>query len=231
MFKKEPEDGLLRMLYKAVRGDRAEPGSDGQAKTAAADGASAANDIATKASDASAAGSPAEKTGGASVDGALAAKVGEMLIQNVADSLQVGAEEAALLLLGQAPDGVKGISARAANELFRLKKENALEGEPEDYVNDPVFLALLREMPPAAALRVYASEKREGSAKRDLEAAKEAGARDLMEKLLARQALPAQLRSNALAAPETDFSSMSSEQFHALKTRLSRNARQNRDTK
>lgn len=157
-----------------------------------------------------------------------AAAVGEKLIQNLAASLGVGADEAAALLISAEPDGLKGITERAANELYRLKKENALSGEPEDYVNDEEFLALLRELPPAAALRVYAAQKNTAEARDALTNAREEGARDLMEKLAARKSLPVPLKQAALSAPETDYMSMSSEQFRALKNQLARDARQNR---
>jgi hypothetical protein len=147
--------------------------------------------------------------------------VGEKLIQNLAASMNVSESEAAALLMESAPDGLKGVSARAANELLRLKKENALSGEPEDYANDPAFLALLGEFPAKAALRVYIAEK-------SLKEARQDGARDLMEKLAARRALPAPLNRGVPAAPETDFSTMPSEQFRALKNQFSRAAQQKR---
>lgn len=147
--------------------------------------------------------------------------VGEKLIQNLAASMNVSESEAAALLMEGTPDGLKGVSARAANELLRLKKENALSGEPEDYANDPAFLALLGEFPAKAALRVYIAEK-------SLKEARQDGARDLMEKLAARRALPAPLNRGVPAAPETDFSTMPSEQFRALKNQFSRAAQQKR---
>ena len=147
--------------------------------------------------------------------------VGEKLIQNLAASMNVSESEAAALLMESTPDGLKGVSARAANELLRLKKENALSGEPEDYANDPAFLALLGEFPAKAALRVYIAEK-------SLKEARQDGARDLMEKLAARRALPAPLNRGVPAAPETDFSTMPSEQFRALKNQFSRAAQQKR---
>lgn len=147
--------------------------------------------------------------------------VGEKLIQNLAASMNVSESEAAALLMESTPDGLKGVSARAANELLRLKKENALSGEPEEYANDPAFLALLGEFPAKAALRVYIAEK-------SLKEARQDGARDLMEKLAARRALPAPLNRGVPAAPETDFSTMPSEQFRALKNQFSRAAQQKR---
>ena len=154
--------------------------------------------------------------------------VGKKLIQNLAASMNVSESEAAALLMESAPDGLKGVSARAANELLRLKKENALSGEPEDYANDPAFLALLGEFPAKAALRVYVAEKSLNEARQALDAAKQDGARDLMEKLAARRALPAPLNRGVPAAPETDFSTMPSEQFRALKNQFSRAAQQKR---
>ena len=183
------------------------------------------------------AGAAAEGMGGAAAAPAGAAPpdpapaVGKKLIQNLAASLGVGADEAAALLLSAEPDGLKGLSERAANELYRLKQANALAGEPEDYVNDESFLALLRELPPEAALRVYAAEKSAAQAQEALASAREDGARDLMEKLAARKALPVPLKQAALSAPETDYLGMSSEQFRALKSQLARAAQENRGTR
>lgn len=157
--------------------------------------------------------------------------VGERLIQNLAASMNVSESEAAALLMDSEPNGLKGVSARAAEELLRLKKENALSGEPEEYVSDPAFLALLGELPVKAALRVYAAEKSLVEAQQALETARENGARDLMEKLAARKALPTPLSRSVPAAPETDFSTMSSEQFRALKNQFSRAAQQKRGAK
>jgi hypothetical protein len=112
-----------------------------------------------------------------------------------------------------------------------LNKENALIGEPMDYVNDVSFLTLLHELPPSAALRVYTAEKSLESVQKALSFAKEEGARDLMEKLAAKHALPAPMKNLAPSAPETDFSAMTSEQFRAAKNRLSRAAQQKRNEK
>lgn len=157
-----------------------------------------------------------------------AAAVGERLIQNLAASLGVSLEEAAELLLGAQPDGLRGLSARAAGELSRLKKDDALAGEPEDYAEDEIFLALLRELPPAAALRVRAAQKSLEEAQAALATAREDGARDLMEKLAARKVLPATLKNAASTAPQADFSAMSSAEFGALKAKLRRAALEKR---
>jgi len=125
-------------------------------------------------------------------------------------------------------DALKALSARTAHELVRLKKEKALSGEIDDYIADEGFLSLLTEMPAATALRLYEAEKRLQDSQEALKAAREEGARDLMEKLVAQKSLPAPLRQAALAAPETDYMSMTSEQFRAAKQALNRAARENR---
>jgi len=208
MLKKDTEGGLLRLMHLAKR-------AKSEKTTAKADQ------------------EPSENVQAPETDEALesAVNLADEADEKRIENPNVTPEEAGVLLLEASQDGLKGLSARTANELFRLKKENALIGEPEDYVNDVSFLKLLQELPPYAALRVYTAEKSLESAQKALSLAKEEGARDFMEKLAARHALPVPMKNLAPAAPETDFSAMTSEQFRAVKNRLSRAAQEKRNEK
>ncbi|HWR18031.1 MAG TPA: hypothetical protein VN608_00275 [Clostridia bacterium] len=207
MLKKDTEGGLLRLMHLVKR-------TGVEKSTEKADQAGIENAQALETDEALRAANPDDDAGEKGIENPQAAPAEDEAIMH----------EASL-------EGLKGLSARTANELFRLKRENALIGEPEDYVNDVNFLNLLQELPPSAAVRVFAAEKSLKEAQQALGTAKEEGARDLMEKLSARHALPAPMKNFAPSAPETDFSAMTSEQFRAVKNRLSRAAQEKRNEK
>jgi len=145
--------------------------------------------------------------------------VGRQLIEGLCRATGMDEGQAAAMLLegGGMPSGLAAVSARAANDLVRLAAQGDLEGAPEGYLEDERFTRLLLEMPVKAALRLYAAECRMEENGR-LE--REKGARDVMEKLAARRALPAPIRADAPAAASTDYANMPAGEFHALKQRL-----------
>lgn len=97
------------------------------------------------------------------------------------------------------------------NELTELVRSGALpEGfDLAEACSDAAFLELTEELPLAAAIRVYAAERRAARA--------DEGARErLAAKLRSRSALPQPVRGASGASVERDYAGMSDEEFRAL---------------
>lgn len=153
--------------------------------------------------------------------------IGRQLIESVCLDTGLDNESAAAMLMdgGGMPRGVAAISARAANDLIRLAEAGELEGDVDTYLGDERFAKMLLEMPVKAALRLYAAECRmEETAKRE----REIGAKDIMEKIAARRALPIPIRGDVPAEAQTDYANMPSDQFRRIKERLMQAAAQGR---
>lgn len=149
--------------------------------------------------------------------------IGRQLIESVCLDTGLDAEAAADMLLdgGGMPRGIAAISARAANDLIRMGEAGELQAEVEAYLGDERFTRMLLEMPVKAALRLYDAECRmEENARKE----RELGARDIMEKITARRALPVPIRGDVPAETGTDYANMPSAQFRELKERLMRAA-------
>lgn len=156
--------------------------------------------------------------------------VGKRLIASLCEATGFGEAEAAALLMdgGGMPTGLAAVSARAANDLMRISAEEGLEGDFESYLADERFAKMLLEMPVKAALRLY---KAECCAEENAKAQRELGAKDIMEKIAARRALPSPIKGNSPAQPDTDYANMPSDQFYALKERLMHAAADGRHVK
>jgi len=153
--------------------------------------------------------------------------IGRQLIQSVC--LDTGLDEAAAASMlmdgGGMPKGAAAISARAANDIMRMAEAGELEEDIEAYLEDERFARMLLEMPVKAAIRLYGAECRmEENAKMQ----REMGARDIMEKLAARRALPTPIRGDVPAEAQTDYANMPSAQFRQIKERLMRAAAEGR---
>ncbi|MBQ9832623.1 MAG: hypothetical protein IJO48_02715 [Clostridia bacterium] len=168
-----------------------------------------------------------EKAPGAIPD-EIALEIGRAVIEQLTASGELDAEAAAELLMESAPDrsnaGLAALSAKAANELVRLKEAGKLNGNIDDYVADPEFVKLLYDMPTRAAVRIYDLQKQASkSGMSDADAVAKAE-QSIIEKLLARKALPKSTKSSVAASPEVDYSNMSSEQFRELSKRVKKAA-------
>ena len=99
----------------------------------------------------------------------------------------------------------------AANALVALERDGALpEGfSLEEAVQDPAFAALVREFEPAAAVRIYAAERRAEQAEQRIRS-------EMSETVRARNALPRSGRADRAVAPAPDYMAMSDEAFRAL---------------
>lgn len=99
----------------------------------------------------------------------------------------------------------------AANTLAEMERNDALpEGfDLSEAVQDRAFAALLTELPPAAAVRVYAAERR-------AENAEQHAREELEEAIRVRNALPKPTRADRAVAATPDYMSMSDEAFRAL---------------
>ena len=146
--------------------------------------------------------------------------IGREMIRRLARNTGMGDLEAQKALLYAAPGGAEALCACAADDLVRLKEEGR---DMEPYLSDSAFVALLREMPVRAALRLYDAERTMG---KTAERERAIGAQDLMEKILAHRGLPAPIRSSMPADASTDYGSMSSAEFAAVKKRLAQAAAQ-----
>ena len=104
-------------------------------------------------------------------------------------------------------------------EIARLEAEGKL---PEDFdleaaCSDDRFVALLHELEPYGAIRVYAAE-------RAAENARAAAREELSREAMDRKKLPQSTRGNRLLSPEEDYAAMSPEAFRALENRLRNHA-------
>lgn len=166
---------------------------------------------------------------GAPIPDELAVSVGRSVIELMMAETGLDADMIAEMLLGGDPNkaGLAAISAKAAKELAALEAEGKLERKAEDYIADSAFVSLLREMPLPAAVRIYDAEQKAQTAPASQETLQNAE-RGIIEKLLARKALPQPIKSGVAASPELDYSHMSSAQFSELKKRLMRAAGEGR---
>ena len=145
--------------------------------------------------------------------------IGKQFIQRLAAETGAGGEQASEALLYAAPGGREALCACAAQALVRLQEEGKVSNV-EGYLEDKAFAQLLLEMPAAAAIRLYDAEH---SAKDAIQQERDAGAQDLLEKMLARRSLPS---GDMPADSRQDYSGMSSAEFAAIKKRLSQVAAQ-----
>ena len=104
-------------------------------------------------------------------------------------------------------------------EIVRLEAEGKL---PEDFdleaaCSDDRFVALLHELEPYGAIRVYAAE-------RAAENARAAAREELSREAMDWKKLPQSTRGNRLLSPEEDYAAMSPEAFRALENRLRNHA-------
>lgn len=146
--------------------------------------------------------------------------IGQRMIEGLAQEAGMGRAEAAEALLYAAPGGTEALCACAAQGLVRLQEEGR---DVEGCLQDKAFIELLREMPAAAALRVYDAER---AAQEANQRERETGAQDMLEKLLARRSLPAPIRGGLPADGQADYANMSSAAFAAAKKRLAQAAGQ-----
>lgn len=155
-------------------------------------------------------------------DDGLALQIGRAVISEFASMGEMDASSVAQLLLGNEADtsetGIAALSAKAANDLIRLEKADKLSKSIESYINDPSFIKLLYDMPTHIAVRLYDAESKTSSTLEE-DAIKKAE-QSIIEKLLARKALPVSTKSKSSASPDTDYSNMSSAQFRELSKRL-----------
>lgn len=142
--------------------------------------------------------------------------IGKQLIQRLAAETGAGEQQAAEALLYAAPGGKEVLCACAAHELVRLQEEGKA-ADVERYLADKEFAQLLLEMPASAAMRLYDAER---FAKDSMQRERDAGAQDLLEKMLARRSLPCPIRGDVPADGRKDYAGMSSAEFAALKRRL-----------
>ncbi|MBQ2662487.1 MAG: hypothetical protein IJF80_07540 [Clostridia bacterium] len=158
----------------------------------------------------------------ASIDDDLALQIGKAVINEFSAIGNMDVSSIAQLLLGNETDtsetGMAALSVKAANDLVRLEKEGKLSKDIESYISDPDFVKLLYDMPAHVAVRLYDAETKT-SLGSDAEAIKKAE-QSIIEKLLARKALPVSTKSKSSASPDTDYSNMSSAQFRELSKRL-----------
>lgn len=153
--------------------------------------------------------------------------IGRSMIETLMGETNVSFERAVeMLLSGEGmPTSVEAMSAIAADELIKLKEQGKLNGEIDDYLEDPEFQALISELPVSAALRVYEAQRGKREMEGSIMEQRTLGREEAMEKLRAQRALPMSSRAAAPAQPEVDFHNMSTEQFNQIKERLARESR------
>ena len=115
-------------------------------------------------------------------------------------------------------------------ELVEALSELFYDGRlPEDFdmekaCMDPAFAQLLAELPPAAAVRVYAAEQKAAGA--------EENAREQVSaRMRSRGGLPRSQRGGAMASPAPDYAGMSSEAFRSLLAKMKQTARNGGNTR
>ncbi len=146
--------------------------------------------------------------------------IGQRMINQLSQQTGMDPGAAAEALLYAAPAGTQALCTAAAQGLMRLQEGGQ---DVEAYLADPAFVSLLRDMPPAAALRLYDAER---AAQAAADQAREQGARDMLEKIMARRNLPAPIRGNIPADGQPDYANMSSVAFAQVKKRLAQAASQ-----
>ncbi len=143
-------------------------------------------------------------------------RLGCQIMDGLTQGYALSSDDALAMLTGEyAPQSSQVVGARAAELLARKNAEGKLKKDVESYLADEDFLKMLREMPAELAIRLKEAEWEAESAR----CARASGERDTLEKLKARQALPAPMRTIIPASAEIDFSTMSSEEFARFKKR------------
>ena len=100
--------------------------------------------------------------------------------------------------------------------------DRGADGEAE--FQDTAFAKLLLELPPMAAVRVYAAEQRAGQAEENAK-------NNASETLRRRSGLPRIERAGGAVRAEPDYMSMSSEEFRKLEQQLKRASRAGRQVR
>ena len=113
-----------------------------------------------------------------------------------------------------------------AEALTELMAETALPAnfDIERACEDTAFAKLLLELPPMAAVRVYAAEQRAGQAEENAK-------NNAAETLRRRSGLPRIERAGGAVRAEPDYMSMSSEEFRKLEQQLKRASRAGRQVR
>ena len=147
-------------------------------------------------------------------------RLGCEIIDALTESLGLGADEvAAMLSSNSRPAGFDMLSMQAAKTLEGMEKSGRLRRSLEEYLADEGFIKLLREVPAQVAVRLSDAEHSAKKADERVGAERNLGMQDVLEKLKARRALPAQARAGVAASAKPDFSGMSSEEFNAFRRR------------
>lgn len=143
-------------------------------------------------------------------------RLGCEIMDGLTQSYGLSSEDAEAMLTGEySPKSCQIIASRAAEVLSRLNAENKLKRPIDSYLEEEGFLSMLRQMPVELAVRIKEAEwEAEGASN-----ARSDGERNAIEKLRARQALPAPMRTIIPASAESDFATMSSEEFKRFKQR------------
>ncbi len=142
-------------------------------------------------------------------------RIGCELVDDLTKQLGIGAEEAAEMLSSKVrPSGMDVLSSRAAAILSEQEKQGKLKRPAKEYLQEAAFEALLKELPAAAAIRVFDAENAVQQAGRQAENDRE---QEIYEMIRARRALPRQMRPEAPAAQTPDFTNMSAEEFELFK--------------
>ena len=144
-------------------------------------------------------------------EGSIEYRLGCQIMDGLTQGYALTSDDAEAMLTGEyAPKSSEIVGARAAETLKRMEKEGRLARGIESYLADGEFLQMLRQMPAELAIRIKEAEWAAEGAK---------NARDAIEKLKARQALPTPMRTIIPVSAEPDFSTMSSEEFARFKRR------------
>ena len=143
-------------------------------------------------------------------------RLGCEIMDGLTQSYGLSSEDAEAMLTGEySPKSCQIIASRAAEVLSRLNAENKLKRPIDSYLEEEGFLSMLRQMPVELAVRIKEAEwEAEGASN-----ARSDGERNAIEKLRARQALPAPMSTIIPASAEPDFATMSSEEFKRFKQR------------
>lgn len=142
-------------------------------------------------------------------------RIGCEIVGGLTKELGLSAEAAAeMLSSGVHPSGMDMLSSRAAVTLGEMEKQGRLKRPVGEYLQEAAFEALLKELPAAAAIRVFDAENALQQADRKAESEKE---QEIYEMIRARRALPRQMRPEVPAAQTPDFSKMSQEEFELFK--------------
>jgi len=83
---------------------------------------------------------------------------------------------------------------------------------------DPAFIELSAELPPYAAVRVYAAEQKAADAE-------EQAMENILQQLRSREGLPRAARAEQPVSPERDYENMSTEEFLRLEQEMKKRAR------